>query len=82
MPTVDEILKAWTFPGVDTHWSGCELSHPTCAIQRLATEAKRLDAEREALADALRGMGCEPEAIERVAREARPSLIEARASSA
>lgn len=44
---LEAIEKAWHTDRVDTHWDGCHFVnwHHVCAIKKLVTEVKRLQAE-------------------------------------
>lgn len=52
-PDIPAIVTAHTRDDIRTHWDGCELDHPVCAILQLAGEVGRAKAETRRLEQAI-----------------------------
>lgn len=52
-PDIPAIVTAHTRDDIRTHWDGCELDHPVCAILQLAGEVGRAKAEARRLEQAI-----------------------------
>ena len=52
-PDIPAIVTAHTRDDIRTHWDGCELDHPVCAILHLAAEAGKARARALRLEQAI-----------------------------
>jgi len=55
---LDAIEATYTESRVSTHYQGCEVDHPFCAVRMLAVEVQALNAERDRLLHIIADMDC------------------------